>query len=164
MKIGCTIRIMSRETKLGSICSQTGFFSSNCTVKLLDGICEQETNVQHFKYSASHSVSHSQRSSLWVKSPVSVWEEVIGIWFDFVFELKALKHFLFWNVALQWISWQIISLMIVFPVVRLLICLCDCTNTATTRTLQHLPPPVKTLYMRTDRNRTQRDVPLWPKT
>jgi len=35
--------------------------------------------------------------------------------------------------------------MITFPVVRLLICLYDCTNTATAYTLQHLPPPVKML-------------------
>lgn len=62
MKSERTIKIMSRETKLGSICNQTGFFSSDCIVKLLDGICKQEANIQHFKYSASHTVSHSQRS------------------------------------------------------------------------------------------------------
>lgn len=115
-------------------------------MKLLDGICEQETNIQHFKYSASHTVSHSQRFSLWVKAPVSVREEVIGIWFWVCFGAKSFEDFLFWNVALQWILWQILSLMITFPVVRLLICLYDCTNTATTRTLQHLPPPLKTLF------------------
>lgn len=113
MKSKCTIKIMRRETKLGCICNRTGFFN-NCTVKLLDEICEQEINIQHLKYSASHTVSHSQCSSLWVKSPVTVWE-VIGIWFWVCFWAKSL--------------WQIISLTITFLVASLLVCLCVCTNT-----------------------------------
>ena len=98
MKIKCTIKIMSRETNLGSICKQAAFFSSNYIVKLLDGICGQENSIQHFKCSASRTVSHSQHSSLWAKPPVSVWEEVIGIWvwvwfwaksFEVLFVLKC---------------------------------------------------------------------------
>lgn len=92
MKSQCTRKIMSRETKLGCICNRTVFFSNNCTVKLLDEICEQEINIQHLKYSASHTVSHSQRSSLWVKSPVAVWE-VIGIWFWICFWAKSFETF-----------------------------------------------------------------------
>lgn len=91
MKSECTIKIMSRETELGSICNRTGFFFSNCIMNLLDGICGQETNIQHLKYSASHTVSHSQCSSLWVKPPVSVWEELIGIWFWVCFWAKSFE-------------------------------------------------------------------------
>lgn len=80
------------------------------------------------------SITHCQPfpALLWVTSPVSVWQEFIGIWSELVFELKSLKHFLFWNVASQWILRQIISLMITFPVERLFIFLYECTNTATT--------------------------------
>lgn len=87
----CIINTVSRETKLGPICNQTGFFSRNCTVKLLDGTYKQETNIQYFKYSASGAVSHSQYSSLWVKSPVSVWEGVIEVWFWVCFWAKSFE-------------------------------------------------------------------------
>lgn len=68
MKSKCTIKIMSRETKLGSICNQTGFDSSNCIVKHLDGICGQETanisKTQHHTLSAIPSIILSDISCL----------------------------------------------------------------------------------------------------
>lgn len=69
MKSKCTIKIMSREIKLGCICNQTaGFSSSNCIVKHLDGICGQETSniskTQHHTLSAIPRIIMSEISCL----------------------------------------------------------------------------------------------------